>query len=65
MKYNPCVIPSCGRNAIPTSKRGFCARCQEIVKVIDYLVAQEREAAKPRISGLITPDDIKAGRVVR
>ena len=61
MKYNPCVCCK-ERNRIPTSKRGLCARCAEIVVVIDYLVAQEQEAldkAKHRPHGLILPSDIK------
>ena len=63
MKQNPC---SCckERNRIPTSKRGLCSRCEEIVKVIDYLVAQEQEAldkAKHRPHGLVLPSDVRQG----
>jgi len=54
------------RNKIPTSKRGLCARCEEVVNVIDYLVRQEQaeaeRVAKRKASGLVLPDEIRKGR---
>ena len=65
MKQNPCACCKV-RNALPTSRRGFCARCEEVVKVIDYLVAQERaeaeRVAKRKATGLVLPDEIRKGR---
>jgi len=62
MKYQPCICCKV-RNAIPTSKRGFCARCEEVVRVIDYLVKQEQaeaeKVAKRKATGLILPSDLK------
>ncbi len=63
MKTNPCVCCKV-RNKIPTSKRGFCSRCEEVVKVIDYLVRQEQaeaeRVAKRKASGLLLPEEVRA-----
>ncbi len=66
MIKNPCACCK-ARNAIPTSSRGFCARCEEVVTVIDYLVNEEKVEAERveqrKSSGLVTPEDMrKAGR---
>lgn len=62
MKQNPCACCK-ARNALPTSKTGLCPRCQEIVQVINYLVAQEHKeqekVAKRKATGLILPEDIR------
>ena len=65
MKQTPC--PCCQvRNVIPTSKRGLCARCEEVVTVIDYLVklekAEAERVAKRQASGLVLPDEIRQRR---
>lgn len=64
MRTVPCLCCK-GRNAIPTSRRGFCARCEEIITVIDYLVTQEKEeaerVAERKASGLVTPDEVRKG----
>ncbi len=65
MKTNPCVCCK-NRNAIPTSKRGLCARCEEVITVIEYLVAEEKaeaeKVAKGRPSGLVLPDEVREQR---
>ncbi len=65
MKSNPCNCCK-SRNKIPTSKRGFCARCEEVITVIEYLVAEEKaeaeKVAKRKASGLVLPSDIAKGR---
>ena len=58
-KRNPCPVCKEG-NVIPTSKRGFCAKCERVVQVIDYMVAQENKAAEEAAKRqLITPDDAR------
>ena len=65
MRQDPCVCCKV-RNKIPTSKRGLCSRCEEVVKVIEYLVRQEKaeaeRVAKRKASGLILPDEIRRAR---
>lgn len=65
MKQNPC--PCCkNRNVIPTSKRGLCSRCEEVVSVIDYLVGLEKaeaeKVAKRKSAGLVLPDEVRSAR---
>ena len=51
---------------MPTSKRGLCPRCEEVVTVIEYLVTQEKEeaerVARRKATGLVLPDEIWKGR---
>ena len=62
MKHDPCNCCK-ARNKIPTSRRGFCARCQEVITVIDYLVAEEKaeqeKVATRRASGLVLPEELR------
>ena len=66
MKQNPCAVTGCPRNRIPTSRRGLCAVCEGVVRVIDYLVTQENDeaerVAKRQSSGLVTAEEVRKGR---
>ena len=61
MVTNPCDCCK-NRNVSATSKRGLCARCEEVVSVIDYLVrleqAEAERVAKRKATGLVLPSDI-------
>ena len=65
MKYNPCACCKT-RNALPASKAGLCARCQEIVNVLNWMLEQERKEqekiAKRKAAGLILPEDLRKAR---
>jgi len=66
MKQNPCPVSGCQSNISPTSKHKVCARCEQVIQVIEYLVKQEKaeaeRVAKRKATGLITPDEIRQKR---
>jgi len=65
MKQNPC--PCCkARNVLPTSRRGVCAHCQEILNVLDWVLAQEQaeaeRIARRKATGLVLPEDLRKAK---
>lgn len=62
MRQRPCPVRGCQHNISVTSKNKVCARCEQVIAVIEFLVKREQEAQKPRPSGLILPEGIRRGK---
>ena len=63
-RQNPCPVPGCDRNIMPTSKYGVCGKHQEIFEAITYYMKQAQiqagvaKRAGGRPGDKITPSGI-------
>lgn len=57
MKQNPCPMPNCERNILPTSKYGVCRHHDDLIETILYVLNRVRRQ-QPSKSGIVLPGQV-------